>query len=76
MDSIFHRISVRKYADKSVEKEKIMQILRAVRRKIASIRSGFIFWSETEFECGREPCQAPMTKTFKNGEQHDNSIML
>lgn len=30
MDSIFHRISVRKYADKSVEKEKIMQILRAV----------------------------------------------
>jgi len=42
MDSIFHRISVRKYADKSVEKEKIMQILRAVRRKIASIRSEFI----------------------------------
>ena len=29
MDSIFHRISVRKYADKPVEKEKIMQILRA-----------------------------------------------
>lgn len=42
MDSIFHRISVRKYADKPVEKEKIMQILRAVRRKIASIRSEFI----------------------------------
>lgn len=29
MDSIFHRISVRKYADKPVEKEKIMQILKA-----------------------------------------------
>ena len=160
MDSIFHRISVRRYEDKQVEKEKLMQILRAgmqapsacnqqpwefyvvtnpekikalskatpyagcaanapvvivpvyrkegliapdfaqidlsiaqenmwyfpclrsdirrkaARRKIASIRSGFIFWSETEFECGREPCQEPMTKTFKNGEQHDNSIML
>lgn len=49
---------------------------KAARRKIASIRSGFIFWSETEFECGREPCQEPMMKTFKNGEQHDNSIML
>ena len=139
MDSIFHRISVRRYEDKQVEKEKLMQILRAgmqapsacnqqpwefyvvtnpekikalskatpyagwrkfiscwscqkrwryfpclrsdirrkaARRKIASIRSGFIFWSETEFECGREPCQEPMMKTFKNGEQHDNSIML
>ena len=49
---------------------------KAARRKIASIRSGFIFWSEPEFECGREPCQEPMMKTFKNGEQHDNSIML
>jgi len=29
MDSIFHRISVRKYLDKPVEKEKIEQILRA-----------------------------------------------
>ena len=173
MDSIFHRISVRRYEDKQVEKEKLMQILRAgmqapsacnqqpwefyvvtnpekikalskatpyagcaanapvvivpVYRKegliapdfaqidlsiaqenmwletdaqglggvwigiapmeeqmeevhklleLASIRSGFIFWSETEFECGREPCQEPMMKTFKNGEQHDNSIML
>lgn len=27
MDSIFHRISVRKYEDKMVEKEKILQIL-------------------------------------------------
>ena len=29
MDSIFHRISVRRYEDKQVEKEKLMQILRA-----------------------------------------------
>ena len=29
MNSIFHRISVRKYQDKPVEKEKIEQILRA-----------------------------------------------
>ena len=29
MDSIFHRISVRRYEDKHVEKEKLMQILRA-----------------------------------------------
>ena len=29
MDSIFHRISVRKYEDKMVEKEKILQILKA-----------------------------------------------
>ena len=29
MNSIFHRISVRKYEDKPVEKEKIMEILRA-----------------------------------------------
>ena len=29
MNSIFHRISVRKYEDKPVEKEKIMQILKA-----------------------------------------------
>ena len=27
MNSIFHRISVRKYEDKPVEKEKIMEIL-------------------------------------------------
>ena len=31
MDSIFHRISVRRYEDKQVEKEKLMQILRAVK---------------------------------------------
>ena len=29
MDSIFHRISVRKYQDRPVEREKIEQILRA-----------------------------------------------
>ena len=29
MNSIFHRISVRKYEDKPVEKEKIMEILKA-----------------------------------------------
>ena len=29
MNSIFHRISVRKYKDRPVEKEKIMQILKA-----------------------------------------------
>ena len=29
MNSIFHRISVRKYEDKPVEKEKIRQILKA-----------------------------------------------
>lgn len=29
MNSIFHRISVRKYEDKPVEKEKLMQILKA-----------------------------------------------
>ncbi len=29
MDSIFHRISVRRYEDKQVEKEKLIQILRA-----------------------------------------------
>ena len=29
MNSIFHRISVRKYEDKPVEKEKIMEILTA-----------------------------------------------
>ena len=29
MNSIFHRISVRKYEDRPVEKEKIMQILKA-----------------------------------------------
>ena len=28
MNSIFHRISVRKYEDRPVEKEKIMEILR------------------------------------------------
>ena len=28
MNSIFHRISVRKYEDKPVEKEKIMEILK------------------------------------------------
>jgi len=27
MENIFHRVSIRKYQDKSVEKEKIMQIL-------------------------------------------------
>lgn len=29
MESIFHRVSIRKYADKPVEDEKILQILRA-----------------------------------------------
>ena len=29
MNSIFHRISVRKYEDRPVEKEKIMEILKA-----------------------------------------------
>ncbi len=29
MENIFHRVSIRKYQDKSVEKEKIIQILRA-----------------------------------------------
>ena len=29
MNSIFHRISVRKYEDNPVEKEKIMEILKA-----------------------------------------------
>ena len=29
MNSIFHRISVRKYEDRPIEKEKIMEILRA-----------------------------------------------
>lgn len=29
MESIFHRVSIRKYADKPVEEEKILQILKA-----------------------------------------------
>lgn len=29
MENIFHRVSIRKYEDKSVEKEKILQILKA-----------------------------------------------
>ena len=29
MESIFHRVSIRKYADKPVEQEKILQILKA-----------------------------------------------
>ena len=29
MENIFHRVSIRKYQDKPVEKEKIMQILKA-----------------------------------------------
>ena len=37
MDSIFHRISVRRYEDKHVEKEKLMQILRA----------GMLMWRST-----------------------------
>ena len=29
MNEIFHRVSIRKYEDRPVEKEKILQILRA-----------------------------------------------
>lgn len=29
MENIFHRVSIRKYEDKPVEKEKILQILKA-----------------------------------------------
>ena len=29
MNEIFHRVSIRKYEDKSIEKEKILQILKA-----------------------------------------------
>lgn len=29
MENIFHRVSIRKYEDKPVEKEKIFQILKA-----------------------------------------------
>ena len=32
MENIFHRVSIRKYEDKPVEKEKILQILKAVAR--------------------------------------------
>ena len=32
MNSIFHRISVRKYEDRPVEKEKIMEILKGMHR--------------------------------------------
>ena len=34
MNSIFHRISVRKYEDKPVEKEKIMEILKDLQRSL------------------------------------------
>lgn len=29
MENVFHRVSIRKYEDKAVEKEKIIQILKA-----------------------------------------------
>lgn len=29
MNSIFHRVSIRKYTDQKIEEEKIMQMLRA-----------------------------------------------
>ena len=29
MENIFHRVSIRKYEDRPVEKEKILQILKA-----------------------------------------------
>ena len=40
MNSIFHRISVRKYEDKPVEKEKIMEILKAGMHRV---QNGKIF---------------------------------
>lgn len=46
MNSIFHRISVRKYEDKPVEKEKIMQILKAACRlqaRVTSSRGNFMW---------------------------------
>ena len=46
MNSIFHRISVRKYEDKPVEKEKIMQILKAgmqLQARATSSRGNFMW---------------------------------
>ena len=46
MNSIFHRISVRKYEDKPVEKEKIMEILRRECRRQVHVTSslGNFMW--------------------------------
>lgn len=33
MADLFHRVSIRKYQDRPVEKEKIMEILRAARQR-------------------------------------------
>ena len=44
MNSIFHRISVRKYEDRPVEKEKIMEILKAgMQAPSASSRGNFLW---------------------------------
>ena len=47
MDSIFHRISVRRYEDKQVEKEKLMQILRAGTQRVQPAAVGILCGDES-----------------------------
>ena len=42
MDSIFHRVSIRKFQDKPVEPEKIEKLLRAAMAEISS-RGNFMW---------------------------------
>ena len=51
MENIFHRVSIRKYEDKPVEKEKILQILKTFTRYPIPIFS----FSDTTYIPGTAP---------------------
>ena len=59
MENIFHRVSIRKYQDKSVEKEKIIQILRAgMQAPSACNQQPWEFYVVTDREKIRKACQS------------------
>ena len=62
MNSIFHRISVRKYEDRPIEKEKIMEILRA--------------GMQAPSACNQQPCRSRGAAAFADDQvragQHRN----
>ena len=59
MENIFHRVSIRKYEDKPVEKEKILQILKAgMQAPSACNQQPWEFYGVTDKEKIRELSKA------------------
>ena len=76
MENIFHRVSIRKYEDKPVEKEKILQILKAgMQAPSACNQQPWEFYVVTDKEKIRELSKAtPYSGCAAGAPQIDMSI--